>query len=281
MSEALSLPGLKVLLIGPSGTGKTRALGTLADWCEARGKELFVLFTENGAETLLGYWRDRDLSPPKSLHYHNALTQPVSLKNIMIGVDNTGKMSYELLTQSKDNNRGGENNAFYKILQACADFPDDLSGKKFGAVDSWGVDKVFAIDSLSEVANASMKTVIGSRPTASPGDYGVAMNNLLNFLRLCTQSLKCTFVLTGHVDKQVNEISGTTQLMVKSLGKALAADIPPLFSEVILTVREGDKFSWSTATHGVDTKTRSLGYRAGIAPDFAQLMDTWTKRGGK
>jgi ribose 1,5-bisphosphokinase PhnN len=46
MTEA-SLSGPKVLLMGPSGTGNTHALGTLVDWAAANGKEVFVLFTRD------------------------------------------------------------------------------------------------------------------------------------------------------------------------------------------------------------------------------------------
>lgn len=282
MTTEQSLIGPKVLLMGPSGTGKTHAIGTLVDWAAENGKEVFVLFTENGLETLLGYWRD-GASPkpvPECLHWHNTLTRPLSLKSLMTAADNIGKMSYEMLTKMIDSNRGGENNAFYKILADCADFTDDRTGAKFGPVDGWGSDKIFVIDSLSELSNAAFKMQVGNKPTASPSDYGVSQNNLMNFIRLCTQGISATFVMTAHVDRQVDDISGTTKIMVKSIGKALAGEIPQLFSDVIFTVREGDKFTWDTAAYGVDCKTRSLGYRSKITPDFGQIMQTWQQRGG-
>ena len=61
---AESLIGPKVLLMGEGGTGKTHSLGTLVDWCAANNLEVFALFTENGRETLLGYWKDRGLPIP-------------------------------------------------------------------------------------------------------------------------------------------------------------------------------------------------------------------------
>ena len=60
------LPGVNVLLEGPTGTGKTHALGTLAD----SGLEVFLLFTESGIETTLGYWTDRGLEIPANVHWH-------------------------------------------------------------------------------------------------------------------------------------------------------------------------------------------------------------------
>lgn len=276
-----SLTGPKELLMGTSGTGKTYSLGTMADWCQAHGKEMFVLFTENSQETLLGYWRDRGMEVPACLHWHQALTKPIPLKGLIDAADKVGKLSYEMITKMVDANRGGENNSFWKILSACADFPDDRTGKRFGSIDSWGIDRVFAIDSLTELSNSAMKMQIGNKPTASQPDYGVAQNNLLNFLRLCTQGIACPFVLTAHVDRETDAVTQTSKIMVKAIGKALGPEIPPLFSDVIYAVREGNKFTWDTAAYGVDTKSRSLGYRSGIDPNFGPVMDLWLKRGGK
>lgn len=278
---ARPLVGPKELLMGSSGTGKTYALGTMVEWASANGKECFVLFTENGLETLLGYWSDRGKPIPSCLHWHQCLTRPLPLKSLIAAADAVGKLSYENITKMVDPNRGGENNSFWRILSSCADFPDDRTGKKFGAVDSWGLDKIFMIDSLSETANAAMKMQIGNKPTASQPDYGVAQNNLINFIRLCTQGIPCPFVLTAHTDRDTDALTQTVKIMVKSIGKALYDVIPPLFSDVIFTVREGDRFYWDTAAYGVDTKTRSLGYRSKIEPNFGQVMDLWLKRGGK
>jgi len=272
------LSGPKVLLEGPSGTGKTYAIGKLVDWAAENNTEVFVLFTENGLETLLGYWADKGTDIPPNLHYHSTLTKPIGLASLKTAAENIGKLSYEMLTKLVDGKRS-ENNAALAIITACGDFPDDRTGLKFGPVDSWGADKIFVIDSLSELANAYMKAVIGNKPTASQPDYGVAQNSLMNFLRLCTQGCACTFVLTAHVDKQVNELTGANQIMTKAIGKAIAGDIPQLFSDVIYTVREGDKFYWDTAAANVDVKTRNLPILAKQSPDFGIIMKKWAARG--
>jgi len=275
-----TLSGPKVLIEGPSGTGKTYALGKLVEWAAAQKPvvEVFVLFTEHGLETLLGYWSDKDKPIPENLHYHSTLTKPISLAALMKSADDVGKLSYELISKMVDSSRGGANNAFYKILSACNDFPDDRTGKKFGAIDSWGTDRVFVIDSLSELSNACMKMVIGAKPTASQPDYGVAQNNLMNFMRLCTQGLACTFIMTAHVNRETDEITGGVKLMTSSIGKALSGDIPKLFSDVIYTVREGTNWYWDTAAANVDTKTRNLPIQSKLAPDFSLIMNKWAKR---
>lgn len=287
MTELQPLPadekpliGPKICIMGMGGTGKTYCLGTLCDWAEANGFEVCILFTENSQETLLGYYRDHDRELPACVYWHQQGTKPISLANLIKQADNVGKLSYEALSKSIDPDRGGENNAFWKILLSCSHFTDDRTGKELGPVDQFPLQRIFVMDSLTETANAAFKMQIGSRPMASPGDYGVAQNNLMNFLRLLTQGCDCPFVMTAHADREEDAVAQTTKIMIKAIGKALASEIPTLFSEVIWAVRNGDKFTWDMAAYGVDVKTRSLGYRAGITPDLGVLMDTWRKRSG-
>lgn len=279
-TDAVALVGPKICLMGLGGTGKTYALGTLCDWAERNGFEVAILFTENSQETLLGYYRDKGKEPPACVFWHQQGTKPISLKALIQQADNVGKLSYEALAKSTDGNRGGENNSFWKILLSCSNFKDDRTGKELGPVDQFPISRIFVMDSLTETSNAAMKMQIGSRPMASPGDYGVAQNNLMNFLRLLTQGCVCPFVMTAHVDREVDQVTQAAKIMIKAIGKALATEIPTLFSDVIYTMREGNKFTWDTAAYGVDTKTRSLGYKAGIVPDFSLIMDVWKKRSG-
>lgn len=279
-ADTKPLVGSNIALMGPTGTGKTFALGTLVDWAQANGMRVFVLFTEPGLETLLGYWRDKGQEVPSCLHWRQALVAPTSLESMIHGADLIGKMSYESVTKMVDPNRAA-NNPFLKILTECKDLVSDRDGTKFGNISSLGPDTVLVLDGLSELSNASMKMQVGSKPAASPSDYQVAQNYILNFVRLLTQGVAATFVMLAHVSKETQEVSGTQLIGIKSAGKALANELPQLFSEVIYAMREGDKFYWSTAEFGVDTKTRSLGYRSKIDPNFGPLMDTWKKRSGR
>ena len=274
------LPGPKVLLMGVAGTGKTFALGTLADWAEKNSKTFYALFLDNSADVLLGYYRDRGLELPKCLHWHTQLVKPLTLTQLLGAAENVGKMSYEMITKLIDPNRA-KNNAYFEILNACAKPKSDRDGKEFPPVDHWGTDMILALDGLTELSNAAMKMQIGNKPTAAPPDYGVAQNNIMNFLRLCTQAAECTFVLIAHPSREKDELTGTTKVRVSTVGTAICEQIPPLFSDVIYTQREGDKFYWDTSAYGVDTKTRSLGYRTKIEPDFGQILEAWKKRSGK
>ena len=276
----MSIPGPKILLMGPGGTGKTHSLGTLCDWAAAHNKTMFVLGLDQGLEALFGYYTDRGLEIPQCLHWKWQITKPLELKQLISAADSVGKFSYEAITKMTDARRS-ENNAFMKILETCSKPVSDRDGKEFPPLDTWDSSMIFAVDGLTELSNAAMKMVIGNKPTAAPPDYGVAQNNLMNFLRLCAQGSRYTFILIAHVSRQKNELTGAENTMVSTVGTAISPQIPPMFSDVIFTVREGEKFFWDTAAYGVDTKTRSLGYRSKIDPNFSQIMDVWLKRGGE
>lgn len=280
-----ALVGPNVLLLGESGTGKTYCLGSLVDWASSHGKEVFYLGIENSLETLLGYWRDRGLEVPACLHWHQVLSQPLSIASLVDQADKIGKFSYEQLTKLTDPNRAGmgnSTNSFWQILTACADFPDDRTGKKMGPIIGRSDEqRIFIADSFTELSEAAVRMTVGNKPTMAPPDYGVAQKPLMAFLRLATQGTPGTFVMTAHPAKDKDELSGAIKTTVKTVGTAIQPEIPPLFSDMIYTVREGDQFYWDTAAYGVVTKTRSLGYRSKIPPNFAQIMDLWIKRGGR
>ena len=274
------LAGPNILLNGESGVGKTYSLGTLVDWAAANSFEVFYFDIENSLETLLGYWKDKGAEVPACLHWHQLKTIPVSLNQMLRAAKDTGDLSYELLTKRQDPDRGG-NNPFHKILAAMADFKDDRTGKSYGPVDKFGAKSIFILDSFTELSNAAAKMQIGSRSTMAPPDYGVAQNHLMNFVRLCTQGMTCTFVMTSHPSRDKDEVTGSVRTSIKTIGTAIQPEIPPLFSDVIYAMREGNKFTWDTAAYGVVTKTRYLGYKANITPDFGQIMELWKKRGAK
>lgn len=283
------LTGVKVLVEGPTGTGKTDCLGTMVDWCAAQNPsiEVFVLFTERGLETLIGYWTEpkarnnMKVRPiPPNLHWRDLITKPVTLARMIEGSQNVARLTYDGVTKLQDMQRH-IGNPFEAVLQSCAEFTSDRpgdEGKKFGAIDSWGPDRVFICDGLSELCNAASKMVIGSKPTMAPGEYGIAQNNLMNFLRLLTQGCSCHVVMTAHISREKDELSGGIKIMTQAIGGAISGQIPPLFSEVILTVREGLGWFWDTANVNVDLKSRYLPVESKITPGFAQIMEKWKAR---
>jgi len=66
--------------------------------------------------------------------------------------------------------------------------------------------------------------------------------------------------------------------MASTLGVKLAPKIPAMFSDVILTTRQGDKWSWDTANSMADLKTRNLPIKADLPPNFAAIVTKWYAR---
>lgn len=276
-TPTVSLSGPKILLIGAAGSGKTYALGTMVEWAQAHDRKVHCLFVENGLESLLGYWLDRGKPIPPNLSYHVVTTKAIPLSSLIDASKKVGILSYKSITELVDPHRG-DNNPYLRILESLTDFPNDRDGTKEGNIATWTSNDILCIDSLSELANACMKMVVGNKPTASQPDYGVSQNNLLNFLRYLTQGFQPTVVVISHVQRQTEELTGRTKLMVRAIGKAMADDIPQLFSEVLGCVRDGSNWYWDTADSSLDTKTRYLPIQSKITPNFSLIMDKWLKR---
>jgi hypothetical protein len=53
-----------------------------------------------------------------------------------------------------------------------------------------------------------------------------------------------------------------------------------MFSDIILTVREGTKFHWDTGSALADVKTRNLKIAQNLDASFAPILAKWKSRGG-
>lgn len=268
-----NLSGVNVLLEGPTGTGKTHSLGTLVD----TGLDCFYLGLESGMESLLGYWVDRGLPVPANLHWHDVKAGDVGFKTMIDSAKRINTMSNEALGKIQDTDKS-KYNSFIRILEALNGFVDARTGENFGAVDTWGTDRVLIIDALTGINIAAMSLVVGGKPIKSLVDWGIAMDQIEKLLRSLTGDCRCHFVLLSHIEREVDPVLGGTKITVGTLGVKLASKIPPMFSDVILTKREGLTFLWSTADASADLKTRNLPLSEKIKPDFSQIINKWKAR---
>ena len=270
-----TLNGVNVLLMGPAGTGKTTVCGTLAD-C---GLEVFYLGLEPGLESLVGYFTDRKLPVPENVHWHQVEGKRASFADLISNATKVNTMSLDSLAKIADPNRS-KYDMFTKILTALNDFKDDRTGQSFGCTDTWGPDRVLVIDGMAGLCRAAMELVIGGKPVSNQSDWGIAQKQVETLLFMLTNQLKCHFVLLGHVERETDAVLGGTKIMLSSLGKALGPKLPPMFSDVILTVREGSKFTWDTGSALADVKSRNLPIAQGLPATFTQIITKWKSRGG-
>ena len=273
LKPPFALPGVNVLLMGPSGTGKTHSIGTLVDL----GIEVFYLALEAGMESLLGYWTDRGKLVPSNLHWHKVAAPTASFGDMIQNAKNINMLNLDSLAKMTDPNKS-KHNQFIAILEAMNNFPDDRTGEKFGAVNTWDQSRVLVIDGMTGLAQAAMALVVGGKAVRNQSDWGIAQDQVEKFVRMVCDNCACHFVLLSHVERETDAVLGGVKLMVSTLGKALAPKFPAMFSDVILTERQGDKWTWNTASAMADVKTRNLPIKSDNSPDFKLVFDKWISR---
>lgn len=266
--------GTKTLLIGPPGAGKTWCLPTLIE----AGLELFVIITDPGGEEALLDSMDAHDLPLDNLHWKYISSASPSWDTLykMGGKINT--MTYEAITKIKTGIEKQDYQQYMQLIAQLFDFECDRTGETYGAVDSWGPDRALAIDTLSGVNTMSMDMMIGAKPAAHQGEWGVAMNAEEKLIKKLCADLKCFFILNAHIEREPDEIAGQTQIMVSCLGRRLAPKLPKDFSDVVLSYREGKEFFWSTVAPNVDLKARTLPLENKLQPSFGQVVEAWRKR---
>lgn len=272
-TDTFDLPGVNVMLMGPAGTGKTHSLGTLVE----TGLEVFYLGLEPGLESLLGYFKDRGKPVPANLHWHMLKAPAASFTDMLESATKISQLSLDSLAKLSDPGRG-KHNQFIELLGALNNFPDDRTGEKFGAVNSWDTTRVLAVDSLTGVGRAAMSLVIGGKPVRNQSDWGIAQDQVEKLLRMLCDNCRCHFVLLAHVERETDAVLGGVKLMPSTLGKSLAPKIPAMFSDVILTVRNGTSWQWDTASAQADVKTRNLPIKADNAASFEPIIKKWKSR---
>lgn len=256
-----------ILLMGPTGTGKTHSIRTIVD----AGLETFVIFTEPGMDTL------HDVPCEKGLHWAYVPPASPDVNALDQMFQRVATLDYKALIDMKENRQRYAQ--MRKVLDLIKNARCDRCGAELGSPLDWGTDKALVIDSLTGINVMAMQMATGLKPVRAMQEWQVAQALVENFLNLLCTSTKCLFVLTAHVEREVDEVTGGIQLMASTLGRKLAPKLPRFFSDVILAVRKGREFYWSTAANNVDLKARNVPWAAEIPPTFKQIIEKF--KGGE
>jgi hypothetical protein len=264
-----------ILLMGPAGSGKTTSIATFA----RKGIECFVIVTEpTGVDSLLDAW-EREGLDVKLLHY--SVVAPASpgwgaLKDLGVRIN---AMSYKDISELKSGIGKEKMVQWPALVRNLENFHDEARRQDFGDVTTWDSSRVLVLDSLSGLSLITLQHTVGFKPSPHQGEWGIAMSAVENLILTMTSDLKCFFVLTAHIEREPDEITGMTKISVSTLGRKLAPKIPRFFSEVIRARKDaGGKFLWATQDSEADLKNRALPSGNALPQDFAPIIDGYRRR---
>lgn len=260
----MNVPGPKILLIGDSGAGKTYSLRTLI----ASGLKVAAVFTEPGMETVA------DIPCSAGLHWRYVPPATAGWDELRESAKSINTLSNDALQKLPGVSKS-KYSQWFDLLNAMANFTCERCGQNFGPVDK--LDESWAVfnDSLSGICTLSNNLTVGGKPVRTQPDWGIMMDNVERYVKQFTTGIRTLAVLTAHLERQPDEITGGVTLMAMSLGNKLSPKLPKDFSEVILAKRDGTKFTWSTAAGNVALKARMLPVQEGLPPDFAPIIKAW------
>lgn len=268
MTTRSPLPGIKVLLEGGSGSGKTFAIRTFIE----TGITPFCIFTENSFDVL------GDV-PADKLHWHYIDPLGGGLDVLKAAAIRTSTMNADQIQKFHDVSRA-QHNSFLPLLDQLMNFRCQRTGQAFGNTGDWGTERVLVLDSLSGLTIAATKLAVGEKYAMTQPEFQIGMKTIENLInQLCT-GFRCHVVVTAHIERELDEVQGGSRVFPSTLGRKLAPVLPRYFTDVILAKRAGTKFFWDTADPQADLKARNLPISPDLPPTFRPLVESWKRRGG-
>lgn len=249
------------ILMGQVNAGKTTALRTIIG-----RKKLFLTALEPGVLNILG-----DIPCSSDFHFHYIAPADVDWATLIDNAEKINKFMPDALQKMPGMNKD-QYTQFIDLLSSCSNLKCDRCGEVFGALDDLDDSWAFAIDGLSGLSKIGYDLHVGGKIGLTQPEFGIIMGNIQRFLDKCTTSTKCSFILTSHLDKELDVINGGYILTLDTIGNKLGPKIPKMFDEAVLCYREGEKYFWSTTRDGVSVKHRVLPPSDKLPPDFAQIF---------
>jgi len=193
------------------------------------------------------------------------------LDTLLDQINKINTLNYQSLSDMPEQNKS-KTNEFVQILKALKSPKDEFSGRELGSVDTWDSSRCLVIDSLSGIALASVRNVMGIKTVISPGQWNIIMQTVENFINHMCMALRCWVIITAHPEREHDEVTGKTRVFASVPGKKLAPKIGRYFSEILETKYTGGKYIWSNVSDTIAIKRRVLPPSDSINPDWAPII---------
>jgi hypothetical protein len=267
-----------IAIFGPVGSGKTWSLRTLLpeypniDGKIRKGAGLQVreIACDPG-------WSDTngDLTCEMGFHVKEVLPANPSWKARREWLESISDLSGEEIKKKNVKPSIWKDYKQFMDLEATsAHFVCDRCGTDFGNNEDWDDNVAFVEDGLSGITKMAKHFAAGPKQALTWPDIDAAGGHIEGHIDKCV-SLKCSYILISHWDKEPDKIEGGTTITGDTVGNNLAPRLFKPFSEIILAERELEptRYYWNLARKDVELKTRRLTYRAGLQPDFSQIFN--------
>lgn len=283
------IPGWSLLLAGEPGSAKTSSLLFFKDLHRKINSipfEVGVLALDRNTKPVLGKWADNPkegegICKLKTISFVPKGDDPFALFTQLVTDINRTPSQSALIKLG-----GGSQSQYPQMIEiasACSRFLAD-DGTDWGNISKWGSNRVLVIDGLTNLTLAARQCSTGHRPGLDKPDYFTVQNIVAGFIRHVLQSCTCHIVLLAHLDREEDEVGGGTRLFPSTFGKKLGPVIGADFSDVVLALFRGGKWSWRTSDIAAATKPGNLPIEGELPPSFEGMFTTpekgWLAKGG-
>jgi hypothetical protein len=166
-----------------------------------------------------------------------------------------------------------------KVVSLLRNFKCERTGEDFGPIDDFDDSWAFVMDSVSGLNTMSLDMMVGTKPAAHEGEWGIAMNMEEKLITTIIGDCRCFICITAHPDKQVSELTGMREVLPQFLGRKLAPRTPRIFSDVIMTKKDTlGNFHWSTLEADTVLKHRNVAMSDKLDPSFVPIVNRYHER---
>jgi hypothetical protein len=264
------------ILQGHVGGGKTRSLLTLLpEYEDERGRvhkgaglTTLTIPMEPGYQHIFGKH-----GCAQGLHTHYHLPSGVDWDTISVYVKLLRDMSLKDVQDVQDPKKR-QYTGFAELFDVCKNYVCDGCGKEFGPINELDDSHAVCLDSLSPLSVLVTQAVCGGKPVPSRPEYFGMLGFALSFLRLLFQATKCSVVLTAHIDRELDPVTGESTLTLDTIGQRLVKQIVKMPDELVTAYEEDGQYYWSNlrGRTGQVVKHRALPLSDRLDPSFRQIF---------